>query len=386
MTQYMRYFIVIILTLMLSSCQGNQWRSGNAALDQTDRALFTSWQRLDDTFDCCADSVWNSNYRPQSEPILFVRTEQGLFQYAYLLNHPNARSIRGAQRINIPALQNLGPIYRINRLSQDQLNFIGNFDFEFPIGGIDVFAVTYQQRTAERVRTAQNSLDEFQNPGRQAFEDVKSEDWILFLAHEIFHRRQIKEWAELTNNQNLDSYNFSQENIALALLEQSILKEAVQNKDIQNARRALVEYAAVRAYRQVRFGEQIKTLDGAQETLEGTTRYIEHGFGELLGSRNIGLNNFHQQLELDEEITPEFDSKRYFGFGRFYASGAAVAALLDRAQIPWKNRVSRGEDFADIIDQSFGRRNYQQVVQGAFTRYDYPYLLRRAAQYQRYLR
>lgn len=381
-----RTYIILLMTFLLSSCQSSQFRSIGAGLDETDQALFGSWQTLSEKFNCCANQIWDASYLPQNEPILFVRTERGFFQYAYLLNHPNARNIPGAQQITTAALQNLGPIYRINSLSQDQLDYIGNFDFTFPLGGIDIFAVTYQRRTADKVLAAQNNLDEYQNPGQPVFEDVKSEDWILFLAHEIFHRRQIKNWAELTNDQDLTTYNFSLENIALALLEQSILKQAVQRNDVQIARSALIEYAAVRAYRQSRFGLQIKTLDGAQETLEGTTRYIEHGFGEILGSRNVDLNNFHQQIELDEEINSEFDSKRYFGFGRFYATGAAVASLLDRAQIPWKSRVRNGEDFADIIDQRFGRKNYQQVVEGALKRYDYPRLVNRAAQYQRYLR
>lgn len=382
----MRFIFILILTILfagtLSSCQtDNDWQVGGTALDETDRELFKSWQILDAQFDCCAANIWDANYRPQNEPILFARTENGRFLYGYIINHPNPRAIAGARRINIPAMQNIAPIYFIDRLDPAIFERIGNFDFELAIGGSDVFAVTYQKRTTAKISAAQGF--NYQNPGEISFADVASDDWILFLAHEIFHRKQFKQWVQHENNQDLDSYDFSQENIALILLEQQILKSGIRGRTKAAARQALIEYATIRNYRKLRFGRQIETLDSAQEIYEGTSRFIEHRLGQKLDNPYFNGSNFADQIENDEEIYPEIDVKDLLGFGRFYASGAAVSELMDRADIEWKNSIKTAPSFALIIEKNYGPLNDIRLVQNTQIRHDYPAIFIRAGQYHR---
>ncbi len=375
----MRFLFLFFTAFLLQSCQTNEWQP-NGGLDKTDTALFASWQKLDAAFNCCSNEVWTSDYRPQNEPILFVRTNGGKFSHAYLINHPAPNAVAGAVRINASALSNLPPIYRLNQLSPEQLEFIGNFDFEFPIGGSDVFAVTYQKRSASKVRKALESENIYQEPGQSSFADVASDDWILFLAHEIFHRRQFKLWAQFENDQDLDRYNFSQENIAMILLEQEILTNGLRRRTKEAAQTALVEYAAIRQYRQARFGLQVKTLDSAQEIYEGTSRYIEHRFGEILGNSEFNMNNFAEIIENDQELFRESNVREQIGFGRFYASGAGVAALLDRADIEWKNTIRFGQNFNDIIRDNFVLQDERNIISSIRTRYDYNALFNHAAE------
>lgn len=366
----MRFAFIFLISLLLQSCQTNEWQS-DGGLDKTDTALLASWQKLDGVFDCCSNEIWNADYRPQDEPILFVRTKDGEFSHAYLINHPAPNNVAGAVRINGDALQGLPPIYRLTQLSPQQLEFIGNFDFEFPIGGSDVFAVTYQKRSASKVQQALENETDYQEPGEISFSDVASDDWILFLAHEIFHRKQFKQWARFENNQDLDTYSFSTENIAMILLEQEIIKNGIAKDTKAAAQIALTEYAAVRKYRQSRFGLQVKTLDSAQEIYEGTSRYIEHRFGELLGNSDFNMDNFVETIENDQELFSESDTREQLGFGRFYASGAGVAALLDRAEIDWKNNIKFGHNFNDIIRDNFVLQDEVNIIRSAQVRYDY---------------
>lgn len=373
----MRFIALFFAALLLHSCQTNEWQS-SGGLDKTDTALLASWQRLDGVFDCCSSDIWNGDYRPQDEPILFVRTRNGKFSHGYLINHPAPHNIDGAVRLNNAALRGLPPIYRISKLSPEQLEFIGNFDFEFPIGGSDVFAVTYQKRSASKVQEALENQTIYQEPGESSFADVASDDWILFLAHEIFHRRQFKLWAQFENNQDLDSYNFSADNIAMILLEQEILMHGLQGRTEQAAQIALTQYAAVRQYRQSRFGLQVKTLDSAQEIYEGTSRYIEHRFGQLLRNPEFNNGNFAQTIENDQEQFSLSDTREQLGFGRFYASGAGVAALLDQANIDWKNSIKFGLNFNDIIRDNFVMQDEINIIRAAQTRHDYNILYNEA--------
>lgn len=382
----LRIIVILLLALGLLSCKTNDdWQAGGISLDETDRELFKSWQHLDAQFDCCAANVWNANYRPQDEPILFARTINGRFQYGYIINHPAPSRILSAVRIDVPALRNLAPIYHISSLDPAIFERIGNFDFELAIGGSDVFAVTYQKRTADKIRSEKERSAQgtnYQNPGEISFADVASDDWILFLAHEIFHRRQFKRWAQLENNQDLDNYDFSQENIALILLEQQILKSGIRGQTRAAARQALIEYAAIRNYRKYRFGRQIETLDSAQEIYEGTSRFIEHRLGQLLGNADFNNGNFADQIENDETLYPDIDVRDTLGFGRFYASGAAVAELMDRAGLNWKNSIKTAPSFAQIIEQNYGPLNDQRLVRDAQIRHDYTGIFRRAGQYR----
>jgi len=383
----LRHFIFLIsICLGLQSCQTNDWAVKDTSLDATDQALFASWKKLDEQFDCCANIIWTANFRPQDNPVLFARTKNGIFQYAYVINHPNPSHIPSATRITDPAVANLAPVYRFDQLPTQQFNRIGNFDFEFPLAGHDVFAVSYQKRTAQKIQDALENNNEYQNPGESIFADVASDDWILFLAHEIFHRRQFKQWVQLENNQNLDTYNFSQENIALILLEQQILKNGIRKKSAAAAKLALLEYAAVRNYRQIRYGKQIETLDSAQEIYEGTSRYIEHSLGEMLKNPDFNLSNFAEHIENDEEIFPEINVRDTLGFGRFYASGAAVSALLDRAGVDWKGHVKTASSFSEIITQHYQDKDPLRRLNNARIRHNYPAQYQRAKRYVQLLK
>ena len=253
-------------------------------------------------------------------------------QYAYLINHPNPGSLASARQITLPATRNLPPVYRLDTLpNAAQLAANPTFDFAFPVGDTDVFMLKYT--------TA--AVDEFAAP--------ISHDWSLYLAHEGFHRHQMKHWHESRGDQDIANYPLTAENLALAMLENRVLVAGLSAEDAAARAVALQKFTAIRQLRIAQF-PQVAGLDNPQEAGEGTARYLEHTLGELLGTDTYNLQTFDQELTMMQEPQAvESHVRDQFAFGRFYTTGAALSRLLDLQEIDWKSAISNGESHYAIL-------------------------------------
>ena len=326
-------------------------------LDQTDLTLFTKVSRLYKIFETETTNIWDGSYRLDQDILYLVRKDAKNDLYGYVINHPNPDAFEEARRISLPNDLNLPPVYRIDKLDRAQLAESPNFAFDYSLGSESVMMMKYT--TPE--------VDDFAAPSNS--------DWSLFLAHEVFHRYQEQTWRENDNNQDLSTYDFSAEPIALILLEQQILKAAINaSSDVAAYTEALKQFTAVRSLRIDKYGDQIKTLDNEQERIEGTSLYIEHQVGELLQNEQTNLSTLGQNLL--EEYT---QVRASLGFDRFYETGAVLSYFLDQTDINWHDAIKQGDTPYDLLDNTLNIGSDQrQLVNAAKKRFDFAALLQKA--------
>ena len=329
-------------------------------LDQVDTILFEKLSRLYTLFRTDADKIWDDSFRLDQDIIYLVRKDAENDLYGYVINHPNPEAIAGVSRLTLSDNLALPPIYRVDQLNKAKLTQNPHFDFEYPLADESVMMMKYT------------------TPDVDSFASPTSEDWDLFLAHEVFHRYQFRNWQENDNDQDLNNYNFSADALALMLLEQHILQAGVNAVDSAARTVALRQFAAVRDFRIETYGRQIVTLDNEQERSEGTALYIEHQIQALLN---------RPLIDLTEELTPsfddyvEFDMREYFGFGRFYGTGLAVCRILDLQGVAWKNDVINAKTPYDVAINHYDIRDRSALLEAAKAAYNYPELWTQATRY-----
>ena len=181
-------------------------------------------------------------------------------------------------------------------------------------------------------------------------------EFVALLIHEAFHRYQFEEWVPDSLPQDIDGYDFSVENLELVLLENRILIAAYQADTLAETERLARQFAAVRSARRGR--DSRVALDGRQERIEGSARYVEHRIGDAIGniytSTNHTIELVQNDASLDRPSTLEGGIKSFFGFSRFYSSGATILALLDRLDprgIKVAERLQDGDTPAQVLKQ-----------------------------------
>ena len=284
------------------------------ALSADARSLIDSW--------CSAvsasSSVW-PGFDLSSIPIVLAAIDDtGTVEAAVAFNHPNP------QALGTPARTLDGDGHRIVVLGEvadpNWLAARAPFDFFADVDGTDTFVLISQEG------------------------DVGSEpntpEFIAMLVHEAFHRYQSDEWATSATRQYIDRYDFSAANLELALLENRVLIAAYKADDPGDLERLARQFAAIRATRRQR--DYRVAHDEAQERTEGSAQFIEHRIGDSIGNVSYTATNHTRDLEFYDEILSnpealadnitwyEVSIKRYFGFLRFYSSGATLLVLLER--------------------------------------------------------
>ena len=187
------------------------------------------------------------------------------------------------------------------------------FDFFADVGGTETFVLIAQEGEL----------------GREA----GTPEFVAMLVHEAFHRYQWDEWTPGTARQYVDRYDFSAANLELVLLENRILIAAYRADDSGDLGRLARQFAAVRATRRQR--DFRVAHDEEQERVEGSARFIEHRIGGSIGNVYSTSTNHTWELEhYDQNLAaPELQHsgvKTFFGFFRFYSSGATLLVLLER--------------------------------------------------------
>lgn len=184
-------------------------------------------------------------------------------------------------------------------------------------------------------------------------------EFVALLTHEAFHRYQFDEWTPGDLLQDVDGYDFSAANLELVLLENRILIAAYEAGTLADTERLARQFAAVRSARHDRDGRV--ALDEKQERTEGSARYIEHSIGDAIGNIYNSTNHtgelVHYDSSLDDPAALGGGIKLFFGFGRFYSSGATLLALLDRLQpsgIDVPERLREGDSPAQLLAQHVG--------------------------------
>jgi len=328
--------------MLIASCgSGGGSSSGKSEKNRldvgnVDKQLFERTDKLFSLFREKSNKIWQESYRLDQMALMYVRNDGRRDQYAYLINHPKVVGIESAQRYKVPADFNLPPVYRLDKIpNQEKIAKIENFDFNYDVHGVETYVMKYTSP----------DINEFKAP--------TSDVWTLYVAHEGFHDYQLDTWREAPGNgQDIAGYPLNSEHIALIMLEDAVIKEALQADSPAGRTRAIKQFVAIRQTR-IATWDDVRYLDLPQEQIEGTARYIEHRLGSLIGYDKLNLNTFADGLG----YIPESNIRGELGFGRFYRTGAALGYLLDQLNIDWKIQIERGQSQFDVISDYYNIAN-----------------------------
>jgi hypothetical protein len=187
-------------------------------------------------------------------------------------------------------------------MKPDELAARAPFDFSVDIGGENTFVLI------------SSTEDPVMSPD--------SNEFIALIIHEEFHRYQLDSFSTPTYSQDVEGYDYSPQNIELAMLEDRIHIALKDAETIERQRALGTQLVAVRAKRLKR--DSRVGLDEGQERFEGTARYVESSIGNAIGS-SYNDDNYVTDLITSNDT----GVKEHFGFFRFYATGASVMGLLD---------------------------------------------------------
>ncbi|MEL6890924.1 MAG: hypothetical protein AAFP84_04970 [Actinomycetota bacterium] len=278
-----------------------------------------------------AAGLW-PGYVPNEHPaVVPFRTDDGIVG-ALAINHTGADALGTATELPTAGtpFTSLHRIDDLNDATSDRLTEIPNFDFHAQLGGVDSF-----------VMVADN---------REAFLNPTNVDWVATFIHELFHRFQDEGFSGSLGNQDVDGYAYTEENLRLAVLEDRALRDTLIATDDDDRLAAARRFAALRLAR--RDADARVALDDSQEMFEGSARAIEHM--QAGDNTEFPYNGTNWEAELRENVTPG-SVKDEYGFGRFYASGAAIirtAQLLGVDDVA--ERINGGEYPADVVIDAAG--------------------------------
>lgn len=246
--------------------------------------------------------VW-PGYRPETIPtVIALANKDGELDSAVTIAHGQPSAIGIATPIDTSQI-GLRDVFLIAELKDpDELAAKAPFVFSVDIGGENTFVLI-------------GSTDEpALNPD--------SNEFTALLIHEQFHRYQMDNFSAQTATQDVEGYDYSPQNIELAMLEDRIHIALKDAETIERQRELGTQLIAIRA---MRFKQDSRVeLDEDQERFEGTARYVQSRIGKAIGSSYTD-ENYVAELAPGTYV----GVKEHFGFSRFYSTGASVMGLLD---------------------------------------------------------
>ncbi|MEM9561336.1 MAG: hypothetical protein AAGA93_01880 [Actinomycetota bacterium] len=303
-----------------------------ADLDPAD--LDTAMSRIAVAYDRI-DGAW-TGFVPNEHPVVLAwKAPDGTLLSAITINHPDPGAIGSATPVEVDGFTP-GTVHRIDDVgagAAERLDGIDTFDFGTEIGGVDSF-----------VQVA---------GGPDAFFDPTTVDYASTLLHELFHRYQFQSFAAGDGPQDVEGYDYRASNLELAALEERALSAALAaagDGDADRRDEAARRFVAIRLTR-LDADERVR-LDESQEALEGTARFLEHRLGRTDDAYTYHDGNFAAELRTDPTTGPV---KEHYGFGRWYATGAAVVHLAESAGADdVAARVEDGASPAEVLRQALG--------------------------------
>ena len=310
--------------------EASSGRSGGLQID--DGQLTTALANIDRAY-AAADGIW-PGFDPRAHPVVLAwKDPGGALIGAVTINHPDPGAIGDAVEVDADG-RTLGPVHRVRNIDGDaaaRLRAMEAFEFDTTIGGVGSFLMNAG--------------------GGDPFFDPTTLDYSSTLLHEMFHRYQEQAFPNLAVDQDIEGYAYTADNLELAALEDRALVAALRADDPSAREVAARRFAGIRLARLA--ADDRVALDGAQEMFEGTARYLEHRFaGDDTG---YAYHRDNYDAELGAAPAEQAGVKEYYGFGRWYASGAAVMRLLDDLDVAdAASRIEGGDTPAAVLAATLG--------------------------------
>ncbi|PKV66320.1 hypothetical protein BD749_1445 [Pontibacter ramchanderi] len=216
-----------------------------------------------------------------------------------------------------------------------------------------------------------SSLEE---TGKVVTDVVTTETWVTMVVHEYFHGFQFRHKDFLQHF--ADSLGTFQKGTLKGLYkdnawfkeqvdkENGLLLEALETDSRDEIRTLLAAFRQERENRRNetkrRFNTDIEAAEKMHETMEGTARYVEQKLYEKFSQKQPdrklqradtayqGYHSFkNHKLENDEWLYLTAQSGVYF-----YATGFNMARILDKLQVPYKERLFKEKELSleDILN------------------------------------
>lgn len=184
---------------------------------------------------------------------------------------------------------------------------------------------------------------------------MSGENAVKILAHERFHRYQISQFAGGEETQGYKQH-LNSENVALMGLEEALLREFVQQGNLESVK----EYAAVHA-------ERVKLLDRDSLAWEEMQLRFE-GMADYVAAKMLGEER--SVLVKESEGTLVENAMKW----RHYGVGAALGLALDSLKVKgWQEKVEQGASLNDLLQNGLGLNDEEQkaLVKKAKTKFSF---------------
>lgn len=330
----------IVIILSISIIFNKTYRTTFESLPDLDQQMLTELSNIYKQFEQSPDILWNEDYAFDTKPLLLVRTnkDRGIFRKeAFAVNVPLQNSLF-AQEIKMPESMGLPKVYRVSRFAPSTLYTWMPINFgTVQIQDTETMFYRYYPRM-------------FSDP--ELYFDFSS-----FLLHEGFHIFKQKEWTyDADETWWIDEdYPVNEEQYALMGMEYKLLDLAMAESRPEKVKPYLHDWTVVRNYRYAKW--PLLQGETGTEAIEGTARYVEYRYNELMGRKLTVLAaeqppyhaTFMQVFDFvaDGQMQQEFLKR-----SMRYETGAVLGMLMDKANIPWKNEME------DTPDQP-GRTQYE---------------------------
>ena len=267
-----------------------------------------------------------------------------LHDRSFIIFQPGKRSFLGNAQVTPPKLQQISvkeievPVYVIPR---SELKLSGGLpyvkDFEF---------------------ASNRSLVARYNPG------TTPERFYRLVVHETFHVYQ-QERFDRGSSSPACRYPYEDfENAYLARVEEVLLKRMLTRGVKKVSRRDLTLYLAVRSHRYgLEEGARAWSIEGWEETVEGTARYVEMRYAVAAGYAELE-KELHQFVGYLSQFQPASLQK-----WKYYRTGASLGTILDALGFPeWKSECEKNnclypfaaselaEDVGELPDEAMEKR------------------------------
>lgn len=314
---------------------------------EVDAAVTTMLENLAVLYRSTA-GVW-PGFDPMEHPTVVALRDGSAVTGAVAINHPDPKALGTAAPIDTGDAP-FTAHFVSELVDAGALERVAAFEFNSMQGGVDSFVMVADPT--------------------DSFLDPEAPEFATTYIHEMFHRYQFASFNE-SRFQDFENYPYTAANLELAALEGRALTEALRAETDQARDEAAERFVAIRMARRAAAPE-VARLDDGQEISEGSARYIEH----RVASEDFGAA-YHQgnvdSGEIPTDVSTQFGVKETFGFGRFYATGAAVLDLLERMGVPdYAARVEADEPPATILADALGvtDADVDDLVAAARTNYD----------------
>ncbi len=318
-------------------------------LTALDRCAFRQLLEIQETFDHGALRIWSPQFRPDRLPMVLVRrsteTERAAGRYELT-----------SFAVNLPAVADCAPTVELE-LPIALRSTVQLFDASAILSLDDVLESGHPEADDEgRVRLDLEIAGQdcvvllIDSPSLC----VRTSEFARFIVHEAFHLHQlfVEGWRVPMGYDPNVPFRIDPTDVELAGEETRFIEAAATAPSLADGLFLAERFLEVRARRHARRPD-LARLEPGNEQIEGSARFVENQYSFVNGrERRLSQPSERETLSID-----------HLQFGRHYRTGARACELLERLEIPWRQRLREGADPVGLLSEALmGARTPELAV------------------------